>query len=127
MSTVKLQGNASGSGSVTLTSPNVSTDITVTLPNISTTLGSVSTTVGDVGTYALLKHTGNPANFTAGSTRAGSGLYYANCFQSSGSNWGGGQVSPSGTWQIMGHGGRYNGTVNYTGNSTSISVYIRIS
>ena len=38
MSTVKLEGNTSGSGSVTLKSPNLSTDITVTLPEESLTL-----------------------------------------------------------------------------------------
>ena len=39
MSKVKIQGNASGTGVVTLTAPNTNTDRTITLPDATTTLG----------------------------------------------------------------------------------------
>ena len=39
MSKVKIQGNASGTGVITLTAPNTSTDRTVTLPDADVTLG----------------------------------------------------------------------------------------
>lgn len=42
MATVKLQGNASGSGSVTLVAPNTNSTRTVTLPDADVTLGSVA-------------------------------------------------------------------------------------
>jgi hypothetical protein len=38
MSQVTIQGNASGTGTITLTAPNTSTDRTVTLPNATGTL-----------------------------------------------------------------------------------------
>ena len=40
MSTVKIQGNASGSGAFTIASPNGNTNRTVTLPDASVTVGS---------------------------------------------------------------------------------------
>ena len=39
MSKIKIQGNASGTGVVTLTAPNTNTDRTITLPDATTTLG----------------------------------------------------------------------------------------
>lgn len=39
MSKVKIQGNASGTGVVTLTAPNTNTDRTITLPDGDITLG----------------------------------------------------------------------------------------
>lgn len=41
MATIKLQGNASGSGSVTLTAPNTNSARTVTLPDQDLDLGSL--------------------------------------------------------------------------------------
>lgn len=74
MSTVKLKGNASGSGSVTLVSPNVNSDITVTLPNTSSTLGGVPTGRNDVGTYSVGGSNATSWNvgYAAGATVAGS-------------------------------------------------------
>jgi len=74
MSTVKLQGNTSGSGSVTLVSPNLSSDITVTLPNTTTTLGGVSTDRNTVGTYSMGGSNATSWNigYAAGATVAGS-------------------------------------------------------
>ena len=43
MSKVKIQGNASGSGVITLTAPNTSTDRTVVLPDADVTLGADAT------------------------------------------------------------------------------------
>jgi hypothetical protein len=43
MSKVKIQGNASGTGVITLTAPNTSTDRTVTLPDADVTLGTDAT------------------------------------------------------------------------------------
>ena len=42
MSKVKIQGNASGTGVVTLTAPNTNTDRTITLPDSSDTLVSTA-------------------------------------------------------------------------------------
>ena len=42
MATVKLQGNASGSGSVTLVAPNTNSTVTVTLPDADVTLGGAA-------------------------------------------------------------------------------------
>ena len=44
-----------------------------------------------------------------------------------GGNYGSGNTSPSGTWQIMGHSGIYNGTIAFSSAGTSVSVYVRIS
>ena len=41
MATIKLQGNASGSGSVTLTAPNTNSARTITLPDQDVDLGSL--------------------------------------------------------------------------------------
>ena len=40
MAKVKIQGHASGTGIITLTAPNTSTDRTVTLPDADVTLGA---------------------------------------------------------------------------------------
>ena len=85
-----------------------------------------STAVGAVGTYALMRDISNPGNVTPGTTRAGSGLYYANTYHG-GTNWGSGTTSAAGTWRIMGHSGIYNGTGSNTGVNTAVSVYVRIS
>jgi hypothetical protein len=85
-----------------------------------------STAVGAVGTYALMRDTSSASNFTPGSTRAGSGLYYANTYQY-GANWGSGTTSAAGTWRIMGHTGMYNNTLAVSGANTSASVFVRIS
>lgn len=56
MSTIKLQGNPSGSGSITLTAPNTNSARTITLPDTDTVLigGSpVVSTLNGTGTIAL--------------------------------------------------------------------------
>jgi hypothetical protein len=42
MSKVKIQGNASGTGVVTLTAPNTNTDRTITLPDATTTIATTA-------------------------------------------------------------------------------------
>lgn len=61
MATIKLQGNASGSGSVTLTAPNTNSDLTITLPDSDTVLiggAPVVGTLNGTGTIALQNSTG---------------------------------------------------------------------
>ena len=86
-----------------------------------------STTVGDVGTYAMMRNTSSTANFTPGTTKAGSALRYANTYQYGASNYGSGNVSASGTWRIMGHSGIYNGSISLAGTAVAVSLYVRIS
>ena len=50
MSTIKIQGNASGSGSVTLTAPNTNSARTVTLPDEDIDLGDIGGGPAVVGT-----------------------------------------------------------------------------
>jgi|13_taG_2_1085334.scaffolds.fasta_scaffold16211_1 hypothetical protein len=49
MSKVKIQGNASGTGVLTITAPNTSTDRTITLPDESVTLGAATPSITDNG------------------------------------------------------------------------------
>lgn len=71
MSNIKLQGNASGAGTATLQSPNISTTITQTLPTtdavtlgylnappVGTKTASYTLAVGDVGKYVQLGASG---------------------------------------------------------------------
>jgi hypothetical protein len=61
MATIKLQGNASGSGSVILTAPNTNSTRTITLPDTDTVLTGGPPVVGTMngtGTIALQNDTG---------------------------------------------------------------------
>ena len=49
MSKVKIQGNASGTGVLTVTAPNTSTDRTITLPDEDVTLGAATPSIDDNG------------------------------------------------------------------------------
>ena len=49
MAKVKIQGNASGTGVLTLTAPNTSTDRTITLPDEDVTLGAATPSIVDNG------------------------------------------------------------------------------
>ena len=49
MSKVKIQGNASGTGVLTVTAPNTSTDRTITLPDADVTLGAATPSIDDNG------------------------------------------------------------------------------
>ena len=65
MSKVKIQGNASGTGVVTLTAPNTNTDRTITLPDSSDTL--VSTAPSTAGNIL----TSDGTNWTSAAPAAG--------------------------------------------------------
>ncbi len=127
MSTIKLEGNTSGSGSVTLKSPSVSSDITVILPDETTTLGGGgSTALGDVGTYAYLGNNNGNVDIDEGVSYAGSNLRYAglnidrwNTYNVVGTDKGG---TPSGTWRAMGHCNPAGG-----GGRRSSTIFVRIS
>ena len=61
MATIKLQGNASGSGSITLTAPITNSARTITLPDADTVLiggAPVVGTLNGTGTIALQNSTG---------------------------------------------------------------------
>ncbi len=63
MATIKLQGNASGSGSVTLTAPNTNSARTITLPDQDVVLGGAGSVTAWVnwnqtGTVAILSDGG---------------------------------------------------------------------
>jgi hypothetical protein len=49
MAKVKIQGHASGTGILTVTAPNTSTDRTITLPDASVTLGAATPSITDNG------------------------------------------------------------------------------
>jgi hypothetical protein len=49
MAKVKIQGHASGTGILTVTAPNTSTDRTITLPDESVTLGAATPSIDDNG------------------------------------------------------------------------------
>ena len=58
MAKVKIQGNASGTGVLTLTAPNTNTDRTITLPDVTSTLATsenfLSTGIDDNATAVKL-------------------------------------------------------------------------
>jgi len=68
LSKVKIQGNASGTGVVTLTAPNTNTDRTITLPDSSDTL--VSTAPSTSGNVL----TSDGTNWTSAAPAAGGGI-----------------------------------------------------
>ena len=80
MTTIKMQGNASGSGSVTLTAPNTNSARTVTFPDEDINLGELSG-AGKVVTWAAfngasisITNSGNVSSITD----AGTGKFYVN-------------------------------------------------
>jgi len=81
--------------------------------------------VGDVGTYAFLLKENAGYILAHGGTFAGSGLKYANA--NTGGNFGYSNVSPAGTWRVMGQIGYVSGTHTYNSKSQATSVWLRIS
>jgi hypothetical protein len=79
---------------------------------------------GSVGSYALLNSL-SVATRNSGATVAGSNLRFANTY-ASGPNVGYSTETPSGTWQLMGNTGNYDGTLTSTFN-VQASVWLRIS
>jgi hypothetical protein len=68
MSKVKIQGNASGSGVLTVTAPNTSTDRTITLPDAT---GTLLTADGDGSSLTGISHTDATKLPLAGGTLTG--------------------------------------------------------
>lgn len=60
MATIKLQGNASGSGSVTLTAPNTNSARTITLPDQDVDFGSLGG-AGTVKAWVTYRMSGTPS------------------------------------------------------------------
>lgn len=79
---------------------------------------------GAVGSYALLNSL-SVATRNSGATVAGSNLRYANTYAVS-STVGYSTETPSGTWQLMGNTGNYDGTAVSTIN-VQATVWLRIS
>lgn len=81
MATIKLQGNASGSGTVTLTAPNTNSARTITLPDQDVDLGSLGG-AGSVSAWVNFNGTGTVAIRDDGNvssiTDSGTGDYTTN-------------------------------------------------
>ena len=97
MATIKLQGNASGSGSVTLTAPNTNSARTITLPDQDVVLGGA----GSIKAWVNYSHTSNVIRdsnqvssvtdtttgiFTVNWTSAFSNTYYITSVMAGGNN-----------------------------------------
>lgn len=96
---VGINGANYGTAGQVLTSNGAGSSVSWTTPTVTTNdvlNATAGASVGAVGTYALLRFiTGTVAS--PGTTHSGASLYYANAY-------GGvpGQVSPAGTWRLMG-------------------------
>jgi len=100
MATIKLQGNASGSGSVTLTAPNTNSARTITLPDEDVNLGTLGG-AGSIKAWVNYSHTSNlvldsnqvssvtdntSGVFTVNWTSAFSNTYYITSVMAGGNN-----------------------------------------
>lgn len=92
---------------------SVSGIVSATSPNVLN--ATAAGTAGAVGTYALLRFI-TSTDAAAGTTHAGSALYYANANGGPGASGG----SPAGTWRLM-------GATSSAGQTQSTSVWLRIS
>jgi hypothetical protein len=79
--------------------------------------------VGAVGTYAFLRPN-NATTYSAGSTLAGSNMFYNGGLTSAGGNSMSDGASPAGTWRCMGHRSAFNqyGVVTF-----AATLWLRIS
>ena len=72
MAKVKIQGNASGTGVLTVTAPNTSTDRTITLPDEDVTLGAATPSIDDNGdATAITIDSSEKVNFNQGRLQLG--------------------------------------------------------
>jgi hypothetical protein len=125
MSKIKIQGNASGTGVVTLTAPATSTDKTITLPDTTATLvGSDASGNVEVSTGNLVIGTaGKGIDFSAQTSTTATGAAASS----------GGEVLDhyeEGTWTPTFGGSTANGTHTYTfqyGNYTRIGNVVHLS
>jgi len=68
MSKVAITGNASGTGTFTIASPNSNSDRTLTLPDVSGTLATAETAGFPTGTKMLFQQTAAPTGWTKDTT-----------------------------------------------------------
>ena len=72
MAKVKIQGNASGTGVLTVTAPNTSTDRVITLPDEDVTLGAATPSIDDNGdATAITIDSSEKVNFNQGRLQLG--------------------------------------------------------
>ena len=72
MAKVKIQGNASGTGVLTVTAPNTNTDRTITLPDGDVTLGAATPSIDDNGdATAITIDSSEKVNFNQGRLQLG--------------------------------------------------------
>ena len=100
------QGSINNSGNTVIQDIYVDTYGHITSMSSTTISTSGPTTVGAVGTYASLRALSG-SGYSAGSTKAGSSLYYADCLRSYSGSPGGG------TWRCMGYGQFYDRTTTW--------------
>ena len=81
MAKVKIQGHASGSGILTVTAPNTSTDRTITLPDADVTLGAATPSISDGGNATAITIDSSESvgidNSTGFGTYSGTGVKYS--------------------------------------------------
>jgi len=68
MSIVKVQGNISGTGTLTIAAPNTNSDFTITLPAASGTLATTETAGFPSGTVMMFVQTAAPTGWTKSTT-----------------------------------------------------------
>lgn len=84
MSNVKLAGNVSGTGSVTIASPNTNSDFTITLPAVSGTMATTETAGFPSGTVLTFVQTAAPTGWTKSTTHNNKALRVVSGTASSG-------------------------------------------
>jgi hypothetical protein len=81
MAKVKIQGHASGTGILTVTAPNTSTDRTITLPDADVTLGAATPSISDGGNATAITIDSSESvgidNSTGFGTYSGTGVKYS--------------------------------------------------
>ena len=102
MSNIRIQGNASGTGTITLQAPNTSTDRTINLPDVDGNLGltsaGTSITVQDEG--STLSTAAETLNFVgSGVTASGTGTTKTITISGGGGGSGGG-ITMAESWRI---------------------------
>jgi microcystin-dependent protein len=110
MSSIQLQGNSSGTGVMTVSSPNTNTNYTITLPQANTTL------VGTDSTQTLTNKTLDSATITGALSSGGNVGTSGQVLTSAGSG-----SAP--TWSTLG--GSPIGTVIYFGANTAPTGYLK--
>jgi hypothetical protein len=68
MSIVKIQGDVSGTGTLTIAAPNTNSDFTITLPSASGTLATTETAGFPAGTVMMFVQTAAPTGWTKSTT-----------------------------------------------------------